>query len=450
MGTGYGGRRFLATKLCDCAYRMIDGYVVLATPQGLKIQKPKDEKATHRALERRYLKWLWHNKQKHIVWLRLLYWFLAPRRKKPLWIVSDREEVAGDNGEAFFRFLANEQPADIDYAFVINKGCPDDKRMGRYGRVLHFGTLRYKLAFLLADVILSSQANDFILNAFTIWDNRYLRDLMHFDFVFLQHGIIMNDLSNWLQKRNKKIDLFVTSAPAEQKSIAEGNYGLEPSQVILTGLPRFDRLVSAKDRRQKQVLLMPTWRKTVQDILQRNPEHAEELLAQTDFYQFYNNLIHHPALLQKMRQLGYSGKFLLHPMMQNYTGCFTGNDVFRIATPTDYHRLFTEGALLVTDYSSTFFDFCYLQKPVIYTQFDEETFFAGQMYDRGYFDYRRDGFGPVCTDLDSTVAAICAALDADCALQAPYTDRVAHFYAYHDDQNARRIYDAVRSYQAKK
>lgn len=151
-----------------------------------------------------------------------------------------------------------------------------------------------------------------------------------------------------------------------------------------------------------------------------------------------------------MRQLGYSGKFLLHPMMQNYTGCFTGNDVFRIATPTDYHRLFTEGALLVTDYSSTFFDFCYLQKPVVYTQFDEETFFAGQMYDRGYFDYRRDGFGPVCTDLDSTVAAICAALDADCALQAPYTDRVAHFYAYHDDQNARRIYDAVRSYQAKK
>lgn len=65
-------------------------------------------------------------------------------------------------------------------------------------------------------MILSSQANDFILNAFTIWDNRYLRDLMHFDFVFLQHGITMNDLSNWLQKRNKKIDLFVTSAPAEQ------------------------------------------------------------------------------------------------------------------------------------------------------------------------------------------------------------------------------------------
>ena len=137
-------------------------------------------------------------------------------------------------------------------------------------------------------------------------------------------------------------------------------------------------------------------------------------------------------------------------MMQKYTGCLTGNDVFQIATPTDYHRLFTEGALLVTDYSSTFFDFCYLQKPVIYTQFDEETFFAGQMYDRGYFDYRRDGFGPVCTDLDSTVTAICAALDADCALQAPYTDRVAHFYAYHDDQNTRRVYDAVRSYQAKK
>ena len=119
-------------------------------------------------------------------------------------IVSDREEVAGDNGEAFFRFLAKEQPADIDYAFVINKDCPDDKRMRRYGRVLHFGTLRYKLAFLLADVILSSQANEANLNAVSYADSLYLRDLVHFDFVFLQHGIIMNDLSKWLQKRNKK------------------------------------------------------------------------------------------------------------------------------------------------------------------------------------------------------------------------------------------------------
>ncbi|MBD9113640.1 MAG: glycosyltransferase [Ruminococcaceae bacterium] len=53
-------------------------------------------------------------------------------------------------------------------------------------------------------------------------------------------------------------------------------------------------------------------------------------------------------------------------------------------------------------------------------------------------------------DNSGAVAAICAALDAECALQAPYTDRVAHFYAYHDNQNARRIYDAVRSDQAKK
>ena len=41
-----------------------------------------------------------------------------------------------------------------------------------------------------------------------------------------------------------------------------------------------------------KVQLMPTWRKTVQDMLQRDPEHAAELLAQTDFYRFYNSLIH--------------------------------------------------------------------------------------------------------------------------------------------------------------
>ena len=40
-----------------------------------------------------------------------------------------------------------------------------------------------------------------------------------------------------------------------------------------------------------------------------------------------------------------------------------------------YSTLFKECALFITDYSSTHFDVAFLQKPIIYYQFDQEKFF---------------------------------------------------------------------------
>ena len=66
-------------------------------------------------------------------------------------------------------------------------------------------------------------------------------------------------------------------------------------------------------------------------------------------------------------------------------------------------------ALLVTDYSSVFFDVAFLRKPVVYYQFDEEEF-RKYHYQKGYFDFRRDGFGPVCTTQEALLGALTEAL----------------------------------------
>ena len=39
----------------------------------------------------------------------------------------------------------------------------------------------------------------------------YIRDLYKYKFIFLQHGIIKDDLSEWLNKFNKNLHMFVTS-----------------------------------------------------------------------------------------------------------------------------------------------------------------------------------------------------------------------------------------------
>ena len=58
-----------------------------------------------------------------------------------------------------------------------------------------------------------------------------------------------------------------------------------------------------------------------------------------------------------------------------------------------------ESSMLITDYSSVFFDVAYMHKPIIYYQFDRDAFRQGH-YQEGYFSYD-DGFGPVAFDTES-------------------------------------------------
>ena len=59
-----------------------------------------------------------------------------------------------------------------------------------------------------------------------------------------------------------------------------------------------------------------------------------------------------------------------------------------------YKDIFAQTDLMITDYSSVAFDFAYLRKPIVYSQFDRDSFFNGaHSYTERYFDYERDCFG---------------------------------------------------------
>ena len=146
-----------------------------------------------------------------------------------------------------------------------------------------------------------------------------------------------------------------------------------------------------------------------------------------------------------MRKYGYRGILGMHPIHSEQTVDFEKNDVFEIPEGhLDYQELFVRGSIMLTDFSSTFFDFCYLRKPVVYAQFDREKFFHGQVYDPGYFDYKRDGFGPVCEDLPSTVDALISIIENDAKLTPEYQRRINDFYAYDDQNNCKRVIEAIR------
>jgi len=93
--------------------------------------------------------------------------------------------------------------------------------------------------------------------------------------------------------------------------------------------------------------------------------------------------------------------------------------------------------LLITDYSSTAFDFSYLKKPVIYYWFTD--YFLGG----SYFNYETMGFGNVVSNQDNLVKAAIAYMKNDCVMEDVYIRRVDSFFEFFDTDNTRRLYEEI-------
>ena len=348
-------------------------------------------------------------------------------KRKKLWLLSDRPYGAGDNGEALFRYLCAHPVPDVDVVFAISKSSADFERLSQIGTVIDRNSFDYERMVMRADLFVSSSGDDAINAAIDP-----VKDLVHLDYAFLQHGIIDGDLSGWINRWRKGLKLFVTSAEREAQSIANERYGYTHGEVKLVGLPRHDELL-AKARTaepSRTIYLMPTWRDYV--ATPENPETGirskNPLFKQSDYYAFYEALITNERLRNLLERYDYTMKFVLHPCFQSEVDEFTASDRISIHERYNYQEAFLDGALLVTDYSSVAFDFALLRKPVIYAQFDEEDFYLKHSYTRGYFTYESDGLGPVCHSVDETVDAIESQLKSGCQMSDTYRARADGFY----------------------
>jgi CDP-glycerol glycerophosphotransferase (TagB/SpsB family) len=66
-----------------------------------------------------------------------------------------------------------------------------------------------------------------------------------------------------------------------------------------------------------------------------------------------------------MEKYDYTGILCLHPYFSKHWIDFKQNKIFSVLSECNYQKLLLKSSLLITDYSSIFFDFGYLNKPVI-------------------------------------------------------------------------------------
>lgn len=392
---------------------------------------------------------IWHKNQlggRKAVFGRVLYHVIKPFKRKKLWIVSDRIMKADDNGEALFRYLMKHKPDNTHILFSISKNSPDAERMAAIGPCVDAMSFRHKFLHLLCDVNISSQADAVTVNPYS-GHSEALHDLLvHPQFVFLQHGVIKDDLSRWLNRYQKNLSGFITAARPEYHSIVSGEYAYKADNIWLTGLPRFDLLYH---REEKKITLMPTWREYL--MTDCNWEtgiwKVRDGFARSLFFTFYSGLLNSDRLLDALDRHGYTLQFFPHPVIRLSEIQFPCDSRVQILpSESSYRDIYAASNLVVTDYSSAVFDFAYLRKPIVYCQFDKKEFFAGEhVYTKGYFDYEHDGFGEVEYDLDSTIDRIIEYVENNCELKPMYRKRIDDFFAFNDQSNCIRVVEKIKS-----
>ncbi len=362
--------------------------------------------------------------------------------KNKIWIFSDRPYAAGDNGLAMFKYVNKIKPENVKTYFVLNKNSKDYKCVKKIGNVLKFNSLKYKILFLISDKIISSHFDEWVTNPFGK-DLDIYRSLFKFDYIFLQHGVTKDDLSPWLNAYQKDINLFISSSQQEYKSLLEDKYGYGNDIIKLTGMPRYDYL---KNDAKKLIAIMPTWRLTVAG--RPNDEKGERLynpsFKHSKYFKFYNDLINDSELIESMKKRGYKGIFVVHPSHLSNAKDFIGNDIIEVVSGVaDYSDIFSQASLLISDYSSVPFDFAYLNKPVLYTQFDKDDFFSSHTYKEGYFSYEKDGLGPVVYNYEDTKKKMIEYINNNCKIEEKYKKRIDKFYKYNDKNNCERVYKEI-------
>ncbi|MDM2796130.1 MULTISPECIES: CDP-glycerol glycerophosphotransferase family protein [unclassified Citrobacter] len=360
------------------------------------------------------------------------------------WLFIDNELRADDNAEHFYRYVSKYHPNEKIY-FLISKNSPDWQRLKNDGfNLIKFGGLTHRLALLNARYLLSSHANPAIVNYLP---RKHYSDIMNYKFVFLQHGITKDDQSEWLNSR--KIDYLVTAAQHEFNDISgHGRYRFTSQETILTGFPRYDNLKKYADSKKK-ILIMPTWRKGLAGELIKksskrikNPEFINSL-----FCEMWGGFLRSEHLRKSAENNGYSIIFLPHPNLTDYLAELTIPDYIKVGdlTSCSIQEIFKDADLLITDYSSVAFDVAYMKKPVIYFQFDSDTFFSEHSYSKGYYDYEELGFGPVVRDIDRLNTELKSILENDAKLTPFYDERIKSFFPYDDHENSLRLYNRLKN-----
>lgn len=354
------------------------------------------------------------------------------KKYKNLWIIGERPDEARDNGYWLYKWILENKP-DTNVRFVLSKNSVDYEKMPRKDLIIEPGSAKHYIYYILSSVSASTHMHGACPGkSFCI---PFLPFVRHKKTVFLQHGIIKDKI-----KLRGKLNAIIASSDEETKLILQANPKYK-DLVYVTGLCRYDVLEdTSKQQKTKYVLIMPTFRKYLRDV--GRLKNADKVFKKTDYYKEWQAVLNDKELLRILHKNSMELIFFPHKDMQELARNFVSRDKkIKIGKPGEYdvQTLLRGASILVTDYSSVFFDFVYMNKPVVFYQFDQKDFFTKHYGSSG----KPYPFGNIFANREDVVDEIEEIVKRNYCIEEKYKKDAENFYKYRDKRNCERNFNLI-------
>jgi CDP-glycerol glycerophosphotransferase (TagB/SpsB family) len=129
----------------------------------------------------------------------------------------------------------------------------------------------------------------------------------------------------------------------------------------------------------------------------------------------------------------------MREFFDDFTKEFDLQSVNLLPQNIDLQKIIVDSSLLITDYSSVCWDFLFLDKPVLFYQFDLDEY---EKKRGAYLDLKKDLFGPVAYDAASAADLVRQFVENGYETEK-YRDQMDRMlkwaFAFRDDGNCERI-----------
>jgi len=342
--------------------------------------------------------------------------FIHKKELRDAWVFTERSGEAQDNAFYMFSYITQNYPQ-INAYYIIQKSKLSSALQEEYGdKIILRESSRHKASHLIASTHLFTHVGKYAMNFDMKSIKSFCKKWIQIDkkYIFLQHGIIINDVSPGLNYNKRAIDYFITSTKQETDFI-QRRFGYTRSNIIQCGLPRYDSYYKKplKLSDKKEVLVFLTWRARLSE------EEREE---------YHSSILNLYKELNKVIETNLSIKICPH--FENKDMPLTKENFPHLTfiDSTELRAQLVKSSLLITDYSSIQFDFAVKKQPIIYYQPALSKPFSATHYKKGYFNYEIDNLGEIASTAKQVSDLLIDRSRNDFRVEPVYLDKIKNFF----------------------
>ena len=258
---------------------------------------------------------------------------------------------------------------------------------------------------------------------------KFLYKNKRINYIYSDHGIFFMKNFPLNYYTSNRFNYFVVNNELETQMVLENSNWTE-DKLIKNGLFRYDKLTKNKKVSQKEIFIMPTWRRYLSDLD----------FTDTEYFKSLDSLLSNEKLMKYTQENNVKIKIAFHHELVRRINQTDGiqfiNKNINILDTTDISEQIPKTSLFITDFSSIAFDFMYLDIPVIFYRFDADLNKKTKEYESIDYAMSKDKYlYNCCYSEEDTVKTIIKYIQNGFILEDENKEKNKQFFTYISKNN---------------